>query len=144
MDDRRSTSGNVFLLANGPVNWFSKKQATVSMSTAESEYVALGQAAQETVWLRKLLEEIGMDLTQNPTLIHEDNQGVIAIARNPVSHARTKHIDIRYHCVREAILNKVINLEYTPTYKMIADVLTKPLSKPQFTKLIHTMGMDTQ
>ena len=79
-DDRRSTSGNVFLLANGPVSWFSKKQATVSMSTAESEYVALSQAAQEAVWLRRLLEEIGMDLTQNPTLIQEDNQGAIAIA----------------------------------------------------------------
>ena len=113
LDDRRSTSGNVFLLANGPVSWFSKKQATVSMSTAESEYVALSQAAQKAVWLQRLLEEIGMDLTQNPTLIHEDNQGAIAIARNPVSHARTKHIDIRYHFVREAILNKVINLEYT-------------------------------
>ena len=144
LNDRRSTSGNVFLLANGPVSWFSKKQATLSMSTAESEYVALSQAAQEAVWLRRLLEEIGMDLTQNPTLIHEDNQGAIAIARNPVSHARTKHIDKRYHFVREAILNKVINLEYSPTHEMIADVLTKPLSKPQFTKLIHTMGMNTQ
>ena len=84
------------------------KQATVSMSTAESEYVALSQAAQEAVWLRRLLEEIGMDLTQNPTLIHEDNQGAIAIARNPVAHARTKHIDIRYHFVREAMLKALL------------------------------------
>ena len=90
LDDRRSTSWNVFLLANGPVSWFSKKQATVSKSTAESEYVALSQAAQETVWLRRLLEEIRMGLTQNPTHIHEDNQGAIAIARNPLSHARTE------------------------------------------------------
>ena len=79
------------------------------MSTAESEYVALSQAAQEAVWVRRLLEEIGMDLTQNPTLIHEDNQGAIAIARNPVAHARTKHIDIRYHFVREAILKALLH-----------------------------------
>ena len=64
LDDPRSTSGNVFLLANGPVSWFSKKQATVSMSIAESDYVALSQVAQEALWLRRLLEEIGMDLTQ--------------------------------------------------------------------------------
>jgi len=98
-DDRRSTTGNVFLLGGGAVSWLSKKQSTVALSTAEAEYVALSQAAQECVWLRRLLSDLGMDAT--PVVILEDNQGAIAIAKNPVDHSRTKHIDIRYHYIRE-------------------------------------------
>ena len=83
---------------------------------------------QEAVWFRRLL----VDLKGNsvgPTVMMEDNQGMIAMARNPVSHARTKHIDIRYHYVREAVQNqKVINLNYCPTKNMTADILTKPLA----------------
>ncbi len=98
-DDRRSTTGNVFLLGGGAVSWLSKKQSTVALSTAEAEYVALSQAAQECVWLRRLLSDLGMDVS--PVMILEDNQGAIAIAKNPVDHSRTKHIDIRYHYIRE-------------------------------------------
>ncbi|KAJ8381146.1 hypothetical protein SKAU_G00019240 [Synaphobranchus kaupii] len=81
-DDRRSTTGNIFLLSGGAVSWLSKKQATVALSTAEAEYVALSQAAQEGTWLRRLLNDLGMDAT--PTVILEDNQGAIAIAKNPL------------------------------------------------------------
>jgi len=98
-DDRRSTTGNVFLLGGGAVSWLSKKQSTVALSTAVAEYVALSQAAQECVWLRRLLSDLGMDAT--PVVILEDNQGAIAIAKNPVDHSRTKHIDFRYHYIRE-------------------------------------------
>ncbi|CAL9690925.1 unnamed protein product [Knipowitschia caucasica] len=86
-DDRRSTTGNVLLLAEGAFSWLSKKQATVALSTAEAEYVALSQAAQEGTWLRRLITELGMETT--PTVILEDNQGAIAIAKNPVDHAST-------------------------------------------------------
>jgi len=74
--------------------------------------------------------------------ITEDNQGAIAIAHNPVDHARTKHIDIRYHFVREAVQKRLVELKYCSSREMTADVLTKPLSKEQFEKLPHAMGMD--
>ena len=104
---RHSTSGNLFLLSNGAVSWLSKKQPIVTLSTAEAEYVALSTAVQETVWLRKLLKDFGAEENQ-PTVIMEDNQGAICIAKNPVAHSRTKHIDILYHCIREAIRNDFV------------------------------------
>ena len=142
MDDRHSTSGNVFLLAKGAVSWLSKKQATVALSTAEAEYVALSAATQEAIWLRRLLTDVGESL-EDPTVINEDNQGAIAMAKNPVGHARTKHIDIRYHFVREGVQNGAIILKYVATGEMIADILTKPLPKHPFEKLIMDLGMKT-
>ena len=85
-DDRRSTSGHVFLLAKGAVSWYSKKQSVVALSTSEAEYVALSQATQELVWVRRLLAGIGQPI-EGPTTLYEDNQGTIAIARNPISHS---------------------------------------------------------
>ena len=100
MDDRHSTSGNVFSLAGGAVSWSSKKQATFALSTAEAEYVALSGATQEAVWLRRLLEDVGVP-PEGPTVIHEDNQGAMAMVKNPVGHAKAKHNDIRDNFVRE-------------------------------------------
>ena len=100
--------------------------------------VALSVATQEAVWLRRLL----VDLKENsvgPPVMMEDNQGTIAMAKNPVSHARTKHIDIRYHYVREAV-QKVISLNYCPTENMTADILTKPLAPGRFESLLDGNG----
>ncbi len=138
-DDRRSTTGNVFLLGGGAVSWLSKKQSTVALSTAEAEYVALSQAAQECVWLRRLLSDLGMDVS--PVMILEDNQGAIAIAKNPVDHSRTKHIDIRYHYIRECVQNGQIQLQYCPTDDMKADILTKPLVRQKFVYLRSQIGL---
>ena len=126
MDDRHSTSGNVFSFAKGAVSWLSKKQATVALSTAEAEYVALSMATHEAVWLRRLLTDVG-ESPKSPTVIHEDNQGAIVMAKNPVGHARTKHIYIRYHFTREALQTGAIVLKYIPSDEMIADILTKSL-----------------
>ncbi len=98
-DDRHSTTGNLFLMAGGAISWLSKKQAIVALSTSEAEYVALSLATQEAVWLRRLLTDLRA-APNGPTLLMEDNQGAIAIARNPIAHARTKHIDIRYHSIK--------------------------------------------
>ena len=135
LDDRHSTSGNLFLIAGGAVSWLSKKQSTVALSTAEAEYMSLSSASQEAVWLRKLLADFDFGIPQKPTVIKEDNQGTIAIAQNPVYHSRTKHIEIKHHYVRETIQNKHIKLEYCPTKEMIADLLTKPLPRDQFETL---------
>ena len=102
MDDCHSTSGNVFFLACGAVSWLSKRQATIALLTTEAEYVALCMATQEAIWLRRLLADIG-EPPEGPKEIYEDNQGAISMAKNPVGHARTKHIDIRYHFVRERV-----------------------------------------
>ena len=134
LDDRRSTSGNLFLFAGCPVSWYSKKQPTVSLSTAEAEYISLSGATQEGVWLRRLLSDFKLH-QEAPTVIKEDNQGTIAIARNPVSYSRTKHIDIKYHYIRETILNGYVTLEYCPTKQMLADLLTKPLPRDRFEML---------
>ena len=141
LDDRHSTSGNVFLMCSGAVSWLSKKQSVVTLSTAEAEYVALSTATQEAVWLRKLLESFG-ETQDKATVVMEDNQGAICIAKNPAEHSRTKHIDIRYHYIREALSENIIELNYCPTQHMIADILTKPLPKGRFEMLCNEMGLE--
>jgi len=141
VDDHHSTTGILFLMAGGPVSWLSKKQQIVALSTSEAEYVALSMATQEAVWLRHFLSDLTVTELDIPTVVMEDNQGTIAIAKNPVGHAHTKHMDIRYHYVREAVQNGIITLEYCPTEAMTADLLTKPLSKGRFETFRLAMGL---
>ena len=140
-EDRHSTSGNLFLMAEGPISWLGKKQATVALSTSEVEYVSVSAATQEAVWLRRLLTDI-QAIPEGPTVIMEDNQGAIGIAKNPIQHAQTKHIDIRYHYVCEALQQGIICLSYCPTDKQLADLLTKGLPRERFEVLRKAMGMD--
>lgn len=140
LDHRKSTSGYVLMLSNGAVSWKSKKQTVVALSTAEAEYVALSSATQEVSWMRKLLADLGEN-TGVPTTIHEDNQSAMAIASNPVNHNRTKHIDIKYHYVRQAVQEGVIKLQYCSTSDMVADVLTKPVYTETFRKLRDRLGL---
>jgi hypothetical protein len=142
LDDRRSVTGFVFLL-NGPISWQSKKQPTVALSSTEAEYMALSQATKEAMWLRSLLGELGY-AQGHPTRLLGDNQGSLALSSNPVQHSRSKHIDIRHHFIREAIEDEKIMLEYCNTRDMIADILTKPLTRQQFSKLRSLMGVNAQ
>ena len=103
--------------------------------------MALSSATQEVIWIRRLLESIGAASEDGPTIIHEDNQGAIALAKNPVSHSRTKHIDIRHHFIREAVEEKVIAVQYCPTKEMLADLLTKPLHRVHYQYLRAKMGL---
>ena len=130
----RSTSGNVFLLGGGAITWSSRKQSSVPLSTFETEYMALSIATQEAIWLRQLQEELGVT-EFGPTLIYEHNQGAISMAKNPVFHKRTKHVQICYHFVREAVEQGTIVLEYCRTTEMLADSFTKALAHEQFEKL---------
>ena len=124
MDDRHSTTGYLFLMSGAVIDWFSKKQPIFVLSTTEAEYVALSAATQEVVWLNTDIKAA----PQMPVVIKEDNQGTIALAKNPISHNRTKHIDIKFYYVREALEDGIINLIYCPTEQMTADILTKPLT----------------
>ena len=143
VDTRRSTSGYIFKIADGVVSWRSKKQSTVAKSTTEAEYVALSQATQEAIWLRRLLSDLGCK-ADGPTLIKEDNQGAIEIARNPKFHNRTKHIDMTFHFIRERIASKDIKVEYCSTHDMIADIMTKALPKDRFEKLRSLLNVCVQ
>ena len=140
VQDRRSTSGNVFLLGGGAITWCSRKQSSVALSTVEAEYMALSVATQQAIWLRHLLEELGVTNT-GPTLIYENKQGAISMAKNPVFHKRTKQVLIRFHFVREAVEQGTITLEYCRTDDMLADTFTKALARDQFEKLRAGIGL---
>ena len=140
-DDRHSTTGNLFLMAGGAISWLSKKQAVVALSSSEAEYIALCSATQEAIWIQKLLSHLTIPDEVKPITLMEDNQGTIAIAKNPVTHSRTKHIDIRFHFVREAVQSGIIELKYCASENMIADLLTKPLSRGRFELLRYALGL---
>ena len=131
---RRSTSGYVFQIQGNTVSWCSKRQACVARSTTEAEYMALSIACQESIWLRRLLSDIQVN-QQSPSTIYEDNIGAIELSKNPKFHNRTKHIDISYHFVREQVEQKAISVKYCPSENMLADIMTKGLSKIAFERL---------
>ena len=139
-NDCKSTSGFVFQIGGTAITWQSKKQTCVALSTAEAEYVALAGAAQEAVWLKHLYQELAHS-PDKPVLIKEDNQSAIAISKNPQYHGRVKHIDIKYHFIREQVCNRNVELEYCPTSAMIADMLTKGLGRVQLQKLRELAGI---
>jgi hypothetical protein len=140
LDDRHSTSGYVFTFGNGAISWYSGKQKGISTSTAEAEYIALSNATKEAIFLRHLLSEFA-NAEYGPVVIYEDNQAALAIAKNPVLHSKTKHIDVCYHFTREAVSSGQIRLDYCNTKAMTADILTKPVGKLQFEKFCLELGL---
>ena len=130
----------MFDVAGSSVSWSSKRQPTVALSTVEAEYMASSNATKEAIWLRVLLEDMGFPQT-TATLIHADNQGCIALARNPVAHSRAKHIDIRHHFIRERLQNSEIRLEYCWTKDMLADIFTKQLPREAFETFRSALGV---
>ena len=140
-DDRRSYTGFIFRIAGAAVTWEARKQRTVALSSAEAEYIALSDAAKETVYLRSFLSELGcLNPNSKSTVVYCDNQGAQKLMRNPVHHARTKHVDIRHHYVREVFERGELNVEYISTNEMIADILTKGLFGPNHRKCLKGLG----
>jgi transposase InsO family protein len=137
LDTRRSTTGYVFQLGKNTITWNSKRQQTVALSTTEAEYMALCHTSKEAIWILKLLKDLGTQT--NGATLHEDNQGCLALAKNPVNHPRTKHIDVQYHFVREGIDRGAFSIEYCQTEDMLADVLTKGITKQRFEKLRRSL-----
>lgn len=135
---RRSTSGYVFKMGDCTVDWRSKLQTTVAMSTTEAEYVALNHAARQAVVLRTLLTSL-QQKQETATIIYEDNQGAVHIAGNNRQHQRTKHMDIKYMFVRERVEALEIDVVSIDTHHQLADILTKSLPTPKhaaFTELV--------
>ncbi|KAI3500109.1 hypothetical protein L1887_35925 [Cichorium endivia] len=126
-DTRRSTTGYVFKLGSGTISWCSKRQPTVSLSTTEAEYKAAAVAAQESTWLVLLMEDLHQKVDYAVPL-YCDNQSAICLAENPVFHARTKHVEVQYHFVREKVLKEEIKMRQIKTDEQVADLFTKGLS----------------
>jgi len=107
-DDRKSTSGGCFFLGNNFISWFSKNQNSVSLSTAEAEYITAGSSFSQLVWMKQMLKEYNVN--QNVMTLYCDN-----ISKNLIQHSRTKHIEIRHHFIRELVEDKILTLEYVET-----------------------------
>jgi len=139
-EDRKSIGGYAFMINGGAVSWASRKQGSVALSSTEAEYMALTQGVKESLWLGELLEGSGaLKHGKEIRKVQCDNQAAIALTKNPEYHARTKHIDIHYHFIREHVDSGAIVLFYCPTHAMTADIFTKPLPRQQFEK--HVLGL---
>lgn len=139
-DSRRSVAAYAFMMGGAAISWSSKKQPTVALSTVEAEYMAAAHAARHALWLRNLLEELGFNLI-DPTDILSDSQGCIALAKDPVLHARAKHIDLRHHFLRERVRDQSILLHYIPDPDNIADALTKSVPTDKHAWCTNSLGL---
>ncbi|SGY15922.1 BQ5605_C012g06703 [Microbotryum silenes-dioicae] len=137
---RRSVSGYVFMCAGGAISWIAKRQTLVTLSSTEAEYVAMSYAARKGIWLRRLLADLGFEQTA-PTRLRGDNQSAITLAKHPAFHARTKHIGIHFHFIRDHIAEGTIKMVWVPTGTMAADVLTKGLGTQKHYQFVHAMGL---
>ena len=141
-ETRKSTEGMVFLLAGGAVHWRSKKQSIVATSTCEAEYIAAYSATKEAIWLSRLFASMLGQASSTPITVRVDNKGTVQMAHNVSINARNKHIDIRYHFVREAIGTKQVVLEHCSHTEQVADTLTKPLARILFVECREKMGLE--
>jgi hypothetical protein len=131
LDTRRSTSGILHKVGDLCIFWTSKLQLIVSLSTTESEYIVLSEAAKDVSYLRRLLNELGLS-SHGPTQLLSDNQACIKLVSNPIMHSKTKHIDICFHFIRKKAKGGEIQVHHIPTTYQQADFLTKPLPYPSF------------
>ena len=137
--DRKSTSGTCHFLGPCLTSWSSKKQNSVALSTAEAEYVAVGNCVAQVLWMKQTLEDFGLLYENVPILC--DNTSAINIAKNPIQHSRTKHIEIRHHFIRDHVSRGSIELKFVGTKDQLADIFTKPLAEDQFCRIRRELGM---
>ena len=127
LDNRKSTSGYLMTFAGGAMSWQSKLQKCIALSTTEAEYIAVTEACKETLWLQRFLQELGMK--QDKYVLHCDSQSAIHLCKNSTFHSRSKHIDVRYHWIRDVLESKALILEKVHTDDNVADMITKVIPK---------------
>lgn len=140
VDDRRSTGGMAFYLNESLVTWVSQKQRCVALSSCEAEFMAATAAACQAIWLRNLLGQVTGNYV-GPVVLYIDNKSAIDLAKNPVFHGRSKHIDIRYHFIRECIERGEIVIKHISTEFQKADALTKALVTVKFERMRALLGV---
>ncbi|KXJ62343.1 hypothetical protein RP20_CCG020162 [Aedes albopictus] len=138
VDSRRSTTGYVFMFQGGAISWNVKRQPTVALSSCEAEYMALSRTIQEALWWRNMLKQI---FGETQIKIFCDNQSAISIAKNGSYNPRTKHVDIRYHFVHDAIDSGSVAINYVNTKDQAADGFTKPLVQSGVTNMKRIIGI---
>ncbi|WVZ85127.1 hypothetical protein U9M48_032079 [Paspalum notatum var. saurae] len=131
--DRKSTSGTCQLLGTSLVSWSSRKQASVSLSTTEAEYIAAASCCSQLLWMKATLSDFGLRFGKIPLLV--DSTSAISVAKNPVLHSRTKHIDVRFHFLGDHYEKGDIDLVHVASENQLADILTKPLEFGAFVRL---------
>jgi len=137
--DRRSTTGYIFTFGRTPVSWKTRKQPTVALSSCEAEYMALAEATKEAIYLRNLANSMNL-IQVAETTVFCDNQGTLALTRNGGrQHSRTKHIDVRYHFIRE---QSEVTFQHVPTCDNVADFLTKSLGTLQHRHLLSQLQIE--
>ena len=139
MLDRKSTSGTCQFLGTRLIPWFSKKQNSIATSTTEAEYIAAGCCATQILWIQQQLRDYGLNEEKTP--IFCDNTSAIVITQNPKFHARTKHIDVRHHFIRDHVEKGNIEILKIGTEDQLADIFTKPLQESRFLVLRHSLGL---
>nr|CAD1833565.1 unnamed protein product [Ananas comosus var. bracteatus] len=139
-DGTKSTSGACFYIGHCLVAWHSKKQNCIPLSIAEAEYISAGSCSTQLLWMKSLLSDYRIPSTTLTILC--DNTSAITISKNPVLHSRTKHIELKYHFLRELVESNVLQLEYISTENQLADILTKPLDQKRFLHLRKAIGMN--
>ena len=137
--DRKNTSGTCHFLGFALVSWFSKKQATVALSTAEAEYISAASCCAQVLWMMQTLKDLGLCYDHVPILC--DNTSAINLSKNPILHSRTKHIEIRHHFLRDHVQQGDITLEFISTNDQLADIFTKPLALERFSHLRRGLGI---
>lgn len=137
---RRPFSGFFILFGGSPISWKSKKQLTVSLSSAEAEYRSMRRVCAELAWLSRVFEELQV-INITPIPLKCDKLAAIYIAKNPVFHERTKHIEVDCHYVREKLQNGLIVLSHVPTNQQLADVFTKSLPGSKHREAVHNLGL---
>ncbi|GKA77829.1 hypothetical protein Tco_0784366 [Tanacetum coccineum] len=137
--DRKSTSGICKFVGCYLTSWFSKKQTALAISTTEAEYVSVGKACQQELWMKQALIDYDVRLEDVPIMC--ENKGVIDLSKNPVQHSRTKHIEIRHHFLHDNVQKGHISIEKVSSVDNIADILTKTLKSESFNYLCLVLGM---
>ncbi|GJV76193.1 hypothetical protein Tco_1507777 [Tanacetum coccineum] len=135
----RSTSGSIQLLGDRLVSWSSKRQKSAAISSTEAEYIALSGCCAQVLWMRSQLTDYGFGFNKIP--MYCDNKSAIALCCNNVQHSRSKHIDIRFHFIKEHVENGVIELYFVNTEYQLADIFTKALGRERIEFLINKLGM---